>query len=234
MMDCIPYGDRAMLVRFKQEIDPAINQQVRALKEQLIDVHGVLSMIPAYCSLTIVFDPNKISYLELESKSKNCKSSISAEKNGRVLKIPVCYDPDIAPDLEEVKTITGLTTQEIVKLHTSHTYQVYMMGFIPGFAYMGKLPAELKCPRRDEPRRAVPKGAVGIAGLQTGIYPSVAPGGWQLIGGTPIECFKAKDDHPFLFETGDTTKFYSIDRVEFSKIEVKVKNNEFNYDSLYE
>jgi len=231
-MKCIPYGDRAMLVNFEQVISEDINLKVIGLKHEIEKIKGVTHLIPAYCSLTIGYNPGKIKYDQLEEEVTAISANSQKAVNGRHLKIPVCYGGDFGPDMTIVTKQTGLSEKDIIEIHTTTTFRVYMMGFIPGFAYMGKLPESLECKRQEEPRRRVPIGSVGLAGLQTGIYPSEAPGGWQLIGKTPVKTFQTEKEEPFLFKTGDCVSFYPIKKKEFKKMATDVKKGTFKESLL--
>lgn len=218
--EILPYGDHALLVRFEQTIDTDIHQNVIALEKAIVRaaIPGYRYSIPAYCSLTVVFEPLSTSYdawksILNELLQQGPPPEVRAES--RTLTIPVCYEAPFAPDMQEVQDLTGLTAESIIALHTQHQFRVYMLGFLPGFAYMGKTPEALFCPRKSVPRTQVPAGSVGLAGFQTGIYPSPAPGGWQLIGQTPISVFNPERTAPFLFQPGDLVQFKAITEAEF-------------------
>jgi KipI family sensor histidine kinase inhibitor len=169
--------------------------------------------------LTIGYNPSVIRFEALCNKIKALKIQKTKTPDSRKLNIPVCYEEDFAIDLKEVKSQTGLSTSEIINIHTSTLFQVYMMGFLPGFPYLGKVPEALFCKRKDNPRLKVPARSVGLAGYQTGIYPSQAPGGWQIIGQTPLDIFDASKAHPFLFRAGDQVQFQEISGFDFENIE---------------
>ena len=239
MIEIKEMGDQAILVNVEPSIDPEVNKQIIRLVHaiQKEDLPGIRFWIPAYCSLTVGYDPEITSKGELKSvllALATDLASLSFDRIGRKLKIPVCYESVFAPDMEAVKKLTGLSSQIIIDLHTSSSYQVYMIGFLPGFAYMGILPKELRCPRKQVPRLKVPKGSVGLAGLQTGIYPSSAPGGWQLIGRTPIPAFQVNRREPFLFQAGDSVQFRPISAIEYTAITAQISSGVFAYSSLYE
>ena len=230
------YGDRALLVNFEQKIDAGVNEAVIALNQWILDenIQGLSYTVPAYCSLTLVYEPAVLSQEQLIERISAFNQKLAEQKNNekRLLRIPVCYEEEFAPDKEDVLQLTGLSWEEVLKLHTQTRFRVFMLGFLPGFTYMGKLPEALFCQRRKEPRLRVPKSSVGLAGFQTGIYPSVAPGGWQLIGKTPLEIFDPEREDPFLFHAGDELHFYPIDMAEFASIEKEVDRKIFNYESL--
>lgn len=222
-MNYLRYGDRAVLINFEQRIDPNINQQVHALSQTIdqAQISGVEDLIPAYCSLTVTFDPDTLGFEGLCEKIQNLVNKIGAsdiQLSQRKLTIPVCYDGVHAPDMQEIMKQTGLSKKEIIKLHTDTSFQVYMLGFLPGFVFMGILPEKLKVSRKQSPRLKVPPRSVGLAGLQTGIYPSESPGGWQLIGQTPLEIFRPHDKEPFLFQPGDEVRFEAISEEEYAEI----------------
>lgn len=224
-----PYGDSALLVTFEKKIDPEISRQVIGLQRALKDHAGITYSIPAYQSLTLGFNSTYLNYNGLEKLIQETFEKLNFETTevGRKITIPVCYQGDFAPDLSEVANITGLSTQQVIALHTSKEYHVYMLGFLAGFAYMGTLAEALKSPRKETPRLKIHEGAVGLAGLQTGIYPAEAPGGWQIIGTTPLKMFDPKKEKPNFIEAGDTIKFRSISEDEYKIIKLKIDTDIF-------
>ncbi|MFK7937207.1 MAG: 5-oxoprolinase subunit PxpB [Saprospiraceae bacterium] len=203
------FGDRALLINFSQGIDNQINTQVIRFNQavQNATIKGVKYTIPAYCSLTIGYDPQLTNYDDLVEILQQIKLPDTVETESRLIEIPVSYAPADALDMKEVSRQTGLTPEEIIDLHTSKIYRVFMLGFLPGFPYLGTVDERLKVSRKQNPRLRVPPNAVGLAGLQTGIYPSAAPGGWQIIGRAMIDVFDDKKEHPFLLRAGDRVKF---------------------------
>ncbi len=230
-------GDEALLINFEQKIDIAINSQVHALALSIEakKIEGIVYITPAYCSLVVAFDKKRIGFEELKNQI-NLLVVIAAQSGftPRKLYIPVCYHREFALDMEEVMTQTQLLAADIVKKHTSQTFKTYMIGFLPGFPYLGKLPKELECVRKANPCLKIPKGAVGLAGLQTGIYPQVSPGGWQIIGNTPIDLINPDKTHSYLFEAGDEVHFYSISKSKYKSIIEDQKNENFNWENVYE
>jgi len=224
------YGDQAILINFEQKIDPAINAAVIALKDAIeaANIAGITFMIPAYCSLTVGYNPSVIDYEILVkvmeqiavNQLTNLKNN-QPQKAIRQLQIPVCYELPYALDLVELSEAKGIAIEKIIELHTSPTYKVYMLGFLPGFVFMGKIAPELACKRKTTPRLSVPESSVGIAGFQTGIYPTNSPGGWQILGKTPLKIFNPQKETPFLFQAGDEVNFYPITKKEFLKIAQK-------------
>ena len=231
-MEIKPYGDFALLVNFQQAIDPEINQQVLALDDFLQNANdgSIQSTIPAYCSLVVVFDPKRTSYHDLRLLIQTFGQSKPEKplKKGRRMLIPVCYHKDFGLDLTELSDQLQLAIDQIINMHCTDVYQVYMLGFLPGFAYMGKLTPELHCGRKKEPRKVVPAQSVGLAGAQTGIYPMDAPGGWQIVGRTPIAPFNHSKTQPFLYKPGDLVKFQAVSREQYHHIENEVALNQYN------
>ncbi len=218
-MKIFPLGDSALLVNFEQSISPEINRKVTQLQKQIAAAYfpEIEFMIPAFCSLTIGYSKSKTTFSKLKKRVLALKvQQANSEKENPILhKIPVCYAPTYSIDIQEVTNQTNLSKEEIIELHTSQIFQVYMMGFLPGFAYLGSVPKQLFTKRKDIPRKRVEKGSVGLAGLQTGIYPMESPGGWQIIGRTPVEVFDVKKEQPFYFKTGDQVQFYPVSKKEF-------------------
>lgn len=239
------YGDQALLLNFEQKIDPTINAAVIALKNALdqANIDGVTYQIPAYCSLTVGYNPKVIDFETLTVVIRQISSKLFDNWDGNVsdtlegiryegdtrqLKIPVCYEAPYALDMQELSKEKGLSVEKIIDLHTRQIFKVYLLGFLPGFVFMGKLPDALQCNRKVTPRLRVPASSVGIAGFQTGIYPTESPGGWQIIGRTPLSIFNPQRDNPFHFRAGDEVQFYSISAEEFTYLSNQEKSrNEF-------
>jgi len=214
------YGDNALLINFDQKIDPEIHRIVKMYYTKIGELDDVKYQIPAYCSITVVFDQNNTTFNHLKSAIESLQihsEEISSE--GKTVEIPVCYEGDFAPDMKDLSQTLEMSPEEIISLHTSKIYDVYMMGFLPGFPYLGGLPTALECKRKSTPRKQVKSGSVGIAGNQTGIYPSDAPGGWQLIGQTPIKIFNPQKEEAFLVQMGDKIKFKAISAEDFKNIQ---------------
>jgi inhibitor of KinA len=217
-----PLGDQAMLVSYPATISFNTHQQVLGLQSGIErrQIEGVTFLQPAYCSLTIGFDPTLVSYYQLKQiVRERCHEKVDPKEiKGRLISIPVCYEEPYALDLKEISDQTGLKRKEIIDLHTGNHYQVFMLGFLPGFPYLGVLPEILHLPRKKTPRLKIPEGAVGIAGLQTGIYPASSPGGWNILGSTPLAVFDASSEDPFLLRAGDQVKFKAIGIEEYQRI----------------
>jgi len=212
-------GDRALLVELGDEIDVEVNNKVRelfvAIKADPLE--GVVETIPSYRSLLLIFDPLKTTLSLLQNRVDLLKTlDLSQLPEPRRIEIPVLYGSEYGPDLEWVAGYHGITPDEVIRLHTAHTYHVYMIGFMPGFPYMGELPEALMTPRRETPRTVVPRGSVALAQRQTGIYSTQSPGGWQIIGRTPLTLFDPGKWPPALLEMGDRVKFFAIDEEEMT------------------
>ncbi len=218
-----PASDRALLVYLGREISLAAHQRVIKLL-QLLErepVPGVCDLHPAYCSLLINFDLLKLNHDELKAHVRSYLERLDEQilPEPREIKIPVCYGGDFGPDLDDVCAALRMTSEQIVDLHGSAAYTVYFLGFVPGFAYLGELSKSLEMPRLSVPRRAVPQGSVGIAGNQTGVYPFATPGGWRLIGRTPLQMFRSGQNASSLLAIGDRVRFVAISPEHFAKLE---------------
>ena len=239
MMTFHPFGDSAILIKFDQKIAESVNAEVIAFAQSIetAGISGITFCIPAYCSLTVGYDPSILRFEQwsqiLQSLANSEKAKIPQRKI-RTLKIPVCYEPEFALDIDEVKRQCKLSIKEIITIHSSTLFRVYMLGFLPGFVYLGRLPESLSVSRKTTPRLRVPPRSVGLAGFQTGIYPSIAPGGWQIIGRTPLKTFDGNRANPFLFRAGDQVRFHPISSRSFQNIEKDVVANQFNLNSIYE
>lgn len=209
-----PMGDRSVLVELGETISPEVNRRVQQLMRQLQQdrLPGVLELAPGYRSLLVVFEPLTIAPAELRERitTIDAQRSFAGHLPSKLLTVPVFYGGPYGPDLEWVAGHLGISGDEVIRLHTQTVYRVYMIGFTPGYPYLGELPEALTVPRRGTPRTRVPKGSVGIAQRQTGIYPVESPGGWQIIGWSPIELFDPNRPVPSLLEMGDRVKFEAV------------------------
>lgn len=223
-----PLGDQAITVDFGQVIHETVNKQVLCLFYDLTNnpLPGSIEIVPAYSSLTIYYDlsllhkknfvkkgvyDHLVSLLNKRIQQLTYDAPVLA---GRMITIPVCYEGEYAPDIKLLAQYTNRTVDEIIDIHTSRDYRVYMIGFLPGFAYMGEVDERLHMGRKQKPANIQP-GSVGIAGSQTGIYPLSSPGGWQIIGRTPVTIFDATKNDPAFFQLGDTVQFKAISKHEF-------------------
>lgn len=213
----VPLGDAALLVQLGDEIDPAINQRVHALAALIDDAPfvGMRETIPAYSTLLIHYDPLLTGYEEIRewTRIKLDQVDTSVTRQPRRIEVPVRYGGEYGIDLESVAGSLHLQPRDVIRIHGQTIYTVYMMGFTPGFPYMGKLDDAIVTPRLETPRTRVPAGTIAIAGSQTGIYPIDSPGGWRLIGHTSLKLFDPNSDSPFLFSPGDEVHFIVEDYV---------------------
>ncbi len=206
-----PVGDAAILIHLGDEIDLATNMRVHALDAHLRRQWrpGIVETVPAYATLLVHYDPLKLTYEEVRDwlKGELGQADEVAARAARRVEVPVRYGGEYGPDLHFVASYHHTTAAEIVRLHTESDYSVFMMGFTPGFPYLGKLDEALVTPRLETPRTRVPAGSVGIAGAQTGIYPIESPGGWRIIGQSSLRLFDLSAGEPFLFAPGDSVRF---------------------------
>lgn len=206
-----PLGDCALLFEVGDQIAAPVNQRVHALHAllQSAQIAGILESAPAYCTLLVEYDPFVLSYQQAAEQVRELAARVdeSMTRNARRVEVPVQYGGASGPDLESVAAAKGISTDEVIRLHSGTEYTVYMMGFTPGFPYLGILNEKLHMPRLESPRLRVPAGSVAIAAEQTGIYPIESPGGWHLIGWTPLKLFDPEIQIPFFFAPGDRVKF---------------------------
>jgi KipI family sensor histidine kinase inhibitor len=208
-------GDSAVTVEFANRIDAAVNARAVALAESVraAAFPGVRDVVPTFCSVAVYFDPLRtdadalLAHLDREAAREAPEPAAAATP----VRIPVCYGGAFGPDLAGVARFAGMSEAETIELHSGPVYRVFMLGFVPGFAYLGTVDPRIAAPRRPTPRVRVPAGSIGIAGAQTGIYPSESPGGWQLVGRTPVKPFDLGRLQPFLLQPGDTVRFYRIE-----------------------
>lgn len=220
----LPCGDRAVTVEWGSTIDERINRQVHAFARKVEELFhpAITEVVPTYRSATVHYRPEVLSYEELKQLLLSLtQGGIEETEELPVVEIPVCYGGEYGPDLEEVAQHCSLTPEEVIARHTAPTYRIYMLGFTPGFPYLGGMDPSIAAPRRKEPRIHIPAGSVGIAGEQTGVYPIVSPGGWQLIGRTPLRLFDPQREQPILLSAGAGIRFVPIDEETFRKMEEK-------------
>jgi inhibitor of KinA len=222
-----PLGDAALTIDFGNVIDPSHNRKVLSLFAHLREnpLPGMIEAVPAYSSLTVYYDvlslrkmpEGTVLYNHMKAQVQeriNGLKDLSNDTPCRLMQIPVCYDPVLAPGLKELAATRNLSINDIIQIHTTRTYRVYMLGFLPGFAYMGEVDDRISIPRKMQPEN-VAAGSVGIAGKQTGIYPLASPGGWCIIGRTPLKLFDEEIEDKTLFRAGDSVQFHSISKDEF-------------------
>lgn len=220
----LPCGDRAVTVEWGSTIDEHINRQVHAFarKVEALSHPAITEVVPTYRSATVHYRPEVFSYEELKQLlAPLAQGGAEEAEELPVVEIPVCYGGEYGPDLLEVAQHCSLTPEEVIARHTAPTYRIYMLGFTPGFPYLGGMDPSIAAPRRKEPRIHIPAGSVGIAGEQTGVYPIVSPGGWQLIGRTPLRLFDPQREQPILLSAGAGIRFVPIDEETFRKMEEK-------------
>jgi KipI family sensor histidine kinase inhibitor len=212
-------GDRGLLLEFGDEISPEVNEKVRrmTLAIQAEVIEGIVEIVPTYRSLLILYNPLILSIDDLKKRLERIEKGLQQTPfpEPKLTRIPVLYGGPYGPDLEEVAKYHRISHEEVIQLHCSKPYFIYMIGFMPGFPYMGELPEGLITPRLKTPRLSVPTGSVAIAQRQTGIYPMESPGGWQIIGRTPVKLFNPEREPPALLQMGDLVQFYPIGEMEF-------------------
>jgi len=228
-------GDQALLVEFGDSINIELNDRVRNLMFQLEESKEdwIIDLVPTYKSLLVIFDPTLSTRKYIESYILSFVSNIgeNSKSEDRLIKIPTLYGVDFGLDLNFVAENSKLSIEEVISLHSEPNYRVYMIGFAPGFPYLGGLNKKLSTPRLDTPRITIPSGSVGIAESQTGIYPNDSPGGWQLIGRTPLNLFDPNREQPSLLVAGDYIKFEPLESLEeYSDIKTDIESNNYKLE----
>ncbi len=215
----VPIGDSVLVVEFDARIDVEVNARAVAVADAVWAgmIDGVLDVVPTFRSVGVYFDPLKTDVERLVKRLEQDAAAASGKVPDTIpiVSVPVCYGGVAGPDLREVASVTGMSEGEVIALHAAPIYRVFMLGFAPGFAYLGVVDQRIAVPRRAVPRTHVPPGSVAIAGQQTGVYPSSTPGGWQLIGRTPFKPYDAGKADPFLFKPGDRIRFYPVTPAEY-------------------
>ncbi len=227
-------GDTALVVEFGDRIDRRLSAAVTGLADRIrvADLGGVTETVPTYRSLLVHYNPLETSAERLTGQISDLISGLiegqtADQASGRLWRIPACHDPEFAPDLAEVAAKADLTPDEAIALHQAERYHVYMVGFVPGFPYLGDLPEALQLPRRENPRVKVPAGSVAIAASMTAVYTAESPGGWHLIGRTPVPLFDPRAEPPALLRPGDGVLFEPIPKAEFERIARAVANDDY-------
>lgn len=221
------FGDQGMRIQFGNRISMETNQMIRSFSILLHqeNIEGVREWIPTYTALTIVYDPYLITYTELKGKILELQDHVFSTDvpAAQVIQIPTCYGGEYGPDLSFVASYNGLDERQVMDIHSSTKYLIYMMGFTAGFPYLGGMSPKIATPRQPVPRTKIAAGSVGIAGEQTGIYPLDTPGGWQIIGRTPLKLFNPLNPSPILLEAGNYIQFMPITKEQFIKIEQEIE-----------
>ncbi|CAB49900.1 5-oxoprolinase subunit PxpB [Pyrococcus abyssi] len=215
-----PAGDSSLLISFGDVISEEINDRVHALARAIErdSPEWLVEVVPAYSSLLVIYDPLKASYEEVESYVRRISTQEVEKIKGKTVEIPVAYGGEFGPDIEFVAEYNGLSVDDVIEIHSKPLYRVYFLGFLPGFAYLGGMDERIATPRLEKPRVKVPAGSVGIAGKQTGWYAIESPGGWRIIGRTPLRTFNPGKVPPSIVLPGDYVKFVPIDEMEFWEI----------------
>lgn len=226
-----PVGDQAILCEFGNKIDEKINDEVQALTRQIksASLRGVTELLPTYRSLLVFYDSSRISYKKLSktigSFHRDSTGQESGNKKTRI--VPCLYGGECGPDLSDMADQLGMSEAEIVNIHKSVDYKIYMLGFLPGFVYLGGLDERIHMPRLDVPRTKIPERSVGIGGNQTGVYPMESPGGWRLIGSTPLDFYNPVNTPPVLCEAGEYIRFEPVTEQEYQSIRKDVERGSY-------
>jgi len=219
----VAVGDSTLVIEFEERIDTAINARAIAVAETLRaeSVAGIRDVVPTYRSVAVYFDPLVTDYDALMRRMAEAaaRPAASSARAPSLVRVPVCYGAEFGPDLPEIARFASASEADVVDIHTRGTYRVFMLGFMPGFAYMGLVDSRIAMPRRETPRVRVPRGSVCVAGVQTSVHPVDAPSGWHLIGRTPVRPFDPARSDPFLLKPADEVQFYAIDRGEFARLD---------------
>ena len=220
-------GDRALYIEVGDAISPEVNRRVKGLLDAIDEaaIEGVEALSPTYRSILVYYDPLKIPLEELKQRLSDLGRALpdASSSEASIFEIPTLYGGEFGPDLDFVASHTGLSPEEVIRIHAGTDYLVYMVGFNPGFPYLGGMSEKIAVPRLETPRVKIPAGSVGIAETQTGIYPLESPGGWRLIGRSPLKMFDPSRDPPALVEAGDLVRFVSINEARYQEIQGEVE-----------
>ncbi len=229
----MPTGDRALTVELGNEIDEHINARLMGFINKLSEarIKGIEEFVPSFRAVLIHYNPAILSYDRLTQILNKALSEPITEKSHhkKIVRVPVCYDSEYGPDIEDVAKHAGITVEEVIKIHTATPYLVYMLGFQPGFPYLGGLDERIHTPRLETPRVKLEAGSVGIGGGQTGLYPMESPGGWRIIGVTPVRCYNPDKEKPIPYMAGDYIRFESITKEEFLKLREMDLRGEYEF-----
>lgn len=234
----LPAGDRSVVMEFGNSITPEINAKIRNMVQAIDDskLLGISEIIPTYRSILITYNPLIINYEDLVSNLKKMSKYLGniSDSKVRIVELPTVYGGEYGPDIEFVAKHNNLTVEEVINIHSSTDYLLYMLGFTPGFGYLGGMSEKIETPRLQVPRTKIPAGSTGIAGKQTGIYPIDSPGGWQLIGRTPVRLYEPLSDPPVLLNAGDYVRFVPIEEDEYLEILDLINKDEYEVNIIKE
>lgn len=232
----LPTGERALTVEFGDEIDEHINARLMGFSKHLssLKIKGIEEMVPSFRAVMIHYNPVILSYSQMVSLIEDALKGNFEEVSGKktVVRIPVCYGGEYGPDLGYVAEHAGLSEEEVISIHSSKPYLIYMLGFMPGFPYLGGLDERIHTPRLSSPRLKLEAGSVGIAAGQTGLYPMESPGGWQIIGLTPVKCYNPDKPKAIPYEAGDYIQFYPITPQEYESIKETDERGDFEFERI--
>ena len=228
----MPVGDQALVIEFGDHIEPECNARVHSLTRALDSSTptGIVAVIPTYRSLLIQYDASLVGYNDLANQLRDIDANSHDHEilTNRIVHIPTMYGLEFGPDLEFVAQHSGLSAEEVIRVHATTDYLVYMVGFTPGFPYLGGMSDQIATPRLETPRNSIPAGSVGIAESQTGVYPIDTPGGWRLLGRTPLKLFDASRESPSLIAAGDYVRFVPLsNKDEYLMIEAQIMKGEY-------